>query len=110
VVSFAPFTLYPAQRRLEREGHAVKVGSRALDILMTLVERAGEIVSEEQLTAQVWRDVAVDESELRVHVAALRKALADSRHDARYLASVPGQGPRQAGKSGQLTAGENRPV
>jgi predicted ATPase len=61
---------------------------------MTLVERAGEIVSEEQLTAQVWRDVAVDESELRVHVAALRKTLSDSRNDARYVASVPGQGYR----------------
>ena len=91
-ITFGPFCLYARERRLEREGRSVKLGSRALEILMILTEQAGAVVSKEELTARVWPDIAVEESGLRVHVAALRKALGDGRHGARYIANVPGRG------------------
>ncbi|HEX4406699.1 MAG TPA: winged helix-turn-helix domain-containing protein, partial [Polyangia bacterium] len=91
-ISFGPFSLYARERRLERDGRIVKLGSRALEILMILTARAGDVISKEELTSLVWPDIAVEESGLRVHVAALRKALGDGRQGARYVANVPGRG------------------
>jgi len=66
LVTFGPFSLFPRERRLEHGGQAVKVGSRALDILIALTERAGEVVSREALVARVWPDTIVEESALAV--------------------------------------------
>ncbi len=91
-VSFGPFRLFPGERLLEKDGVALHLGGRALDILILLVERAGEVVSKRELVARVWADVTVDEGSLRFHVAALRKALGDGQSGARYVTNVPGRG------------------
>ncbi len=70
----------------------MRVGSRALDILVSLVESAGETIRKDDLITRVWPDTVVDEGTLRVHVAALRKALGDGRAGRRYIASNPGRG------------------
>jgi predicted ATPase/DNA-binding winged helix-turn-helix (wHTH) protein len=90
--AFGPFRLFLAQRRLEKDGVDIKLGSRALDILVSLVEGAGNVVTNEQLAARVWPGTTVEESGLRVHVAALRKALGDGKADIRYVGNVPGRG------------------
>src|SRR4051794_12329368 len=90
--SFGSFCLHAAERRLLRAGESVEIGSRALDILIALVERAGEVVGKKGLIARVWPDVIVEEGNLRVHVAALRKVLGDGVDGARYIANVPGRG------------------
>src|SRR6202171_5734005 len=92
VISFGPFRLYAAQRLIEREGVPLHLGGRALDILIVLVEQASEVVSKNDLMARVWPGVTVDEGSLRVHVAALRKALGDGEAGARYLTTLTGQG------------------
>jgi predicted ATPase/DNA-binding winged helix-turn-helix (wHTH) protein len=92
VISFGPFRLFTAQRLVERAGAPLQLGSRALDILIVLVEHAGEVVSKKDLISRVWPDVTVDESGLRVHVAGLRKALGDGQAGARYVTNVPGRG------------------
>src|SRR5882672_6017722 len=92
MISFGPFRLYAAQRLIEREGVPLHLGGRALDILLVLVEHAGEVVSKNELMARVWPGVTVDEGSLRVHVAALRKALGDGESGARYLTTLTGQG------------------
>src|SRR5215813_6944378 len=92
MIEFGPFTLWAKERRLERNGATVKLGSRALEILIVLAERAGEVVSNQELTARVWPDTTVEESGLRVHITALRKALRDGKNGARYVANVPGRG------------------
>ncbi|WP_035720446.1 winged helix-turn-helix domain-containing protein [Bradyrhizobium sp. ARR65] len=92
VVSFGPFRLHVAERRIERDGSAVHLGGRALDILIALIEQAGTVVGKNELMARVWPNVTVDEGSLRVHVAALRKALGDGKDGARYLTTVSGQG------------------
>lgn len=90
--TFGPYRLDPAARRLERAGEPVEIGSRSLDILVVLVQRAGSVVSQRDLMALVWRELVVDESTLRVHLMRLRKAMADGQSGARYIINVPGQG------------------
>lgn len=92
VASFGPFRLFSAERLLEKAGEPLQLGGRALDILMALVERAGEVVSRKELIWRVWPDVIVEEANLRVHVSHLRKALGDGRDGARYVANIPGRG------------------
>src|SRR4051794_9764113 len=88
---FGRFSLDPARKKLLAEGDAVRLGGRALDLLIALVERAGDVVSHEELFARVWPRTVVEESSLRVHMSALRKALGESC-ETRYIASVPGRG------------------
>jgi DNA-binding winged helix-turn-helix (wHTH) protein len=92
VILFGCFRLSVAERLLEQSGRPVKLSGRALDILIALIERAGEIVDKRDLMALVWPDVTVDENSLRFHVAALRKALGDGQAGARYLITFPGRG------------------
>ncbi|UPK25317.1 ATP-binding protein [Bradyrhizobium sp. 195] len=92
VVSFGPFRLFPKSRLLEKEGEPLHVGGRALDILILLAERPGEVVDKRELVKRIWADVNVDEGSLRFHVAALRKVLGDTGKSARYVLNVPGRG------------------
>jgi len=91
-VSFGPFRLFPTARAFEKNGVPLALGNRALDILMVLVERAGEVVTHRELITRVWRDLVVDPSNLRVHMTGLRKALGDRDGRERYIANVTGQG------------------
>ena len=90
--AFGSFRLIPAQRLLLEDGKPLHLGNRALDILVTLVESTGETIHKDQLIARTWADTVVDEGALRVHVAALRKALGDGRAGKRYIANDPGRG------------------
>jgi DNA-binding winged helix-turn-helix (wHTH) protein len=74
VISFGPFALSVGERQLKRGEAPIQLGSRALDILMTPIEHAGEVVSNKDLIASAWPDVTVDGGVLRVHIAGLRKA------------------------------------
>ena len=91
-LSFGPFRLYPVKRQLERAGVRVVLGSRALSILIVLVERAGELVEKNTLFKRVWGSAHVGDGALRVHLAALRKALGDGKEGARYIVNVMGRG------------------
>jgi predicted ATPase/DNA-binding winged helix-turn-helix (wHTH) protein len=89
---FGPFRLFPAQRRLEKDGKPLRVGGRALDILTVLAERAGEVVSNRALLESVWQEITVEESSLRFHIKNLRKILGDGQSGTRYVSNVPGRG------------------
>ena len=89
---FGPFRLIPAQRLLLDEDRPVHLGSRALDILNVLIQAAGETVSNSEIMARAWPATIVEESSLRVHIGALRKALGESGGGNRYITNVPGRG------------------
>ena len=89
---FGNFTLLPTQRLLLEGDAPVRVGGRALDLLIVLVEAAGTVVGRDELMASVWKKVVVDEGSLRVHIAALRRALGDDGDARRYIVNVPGRG------------------
>jgi predicted ATPase/DNA-binding winged helix-turn-helix (wHTH) protein len=91
--AFGPFVLIPERQSLLQGDVPVRIGGRALDILTALVERPGELVSKRELMARVWPDTVVDESNLKVNVAALRRVLGDGGpEDVRYIATVNGRG------------------
>jgi predicted ATPase/DNA-binding winged helix-turn-helix (wHTH) protein len=92
VICFGPFRLSAAERLLEKNGVRVRLGSRALDILIALVECPAEVVCKKELIAKVWPDLVVDEGSLRFHVSALRKALGEGRSGERYVTNVSGRG------------------
>src|SRR5690606_2603862 len=92
VASFGPYRLFPTARVIEKDGVALDIGHRALDILIVLVARAGEVVSHKDLIAHAWRGLVVDPGNLRVHISGLRKALGDTEGTSRYIANVPGRG------------------
>lgn len=89
---FGSFRLMPTERALLDDGKLLRLGSRALDILVTLVEQAGNTVSKDELIARAWPDTVVDEASLRVHIAALRKTLGDGRGGNRFITNIPGRG------------------
>jgi DNA-binding winged helix-turn-helix (wHTH) protein len=92
VLSFGPFRLVAGERLLTKDGAPVEVGARTLDALIALVSRPNEVVSKRDLLARVWPDVTVEESSLRFHIAALRKALGDGKDGARYITTAAGRG------------------
>ena len=91
-LSFGPFCLFASERLLTRDGAAIPLGARALDILITLASQPNEAISKRDLLTKVWPDVTVEESSLRFHVAGLRKALDDGKNGARYIATLAGRG------------------
>jgi len=94
-LAFGPFQLYAAQKLLLNRGEPVRLGGRAIDLLLALVRQPGQLLSQRDLVAQVWPNTVVEDSSLRVHVAALRRALREDGADGRcYISNVPGRGYR----------------
>jgi predicted ATPase/DNA-binding winged helix-turn-helix (wHTH) protein len=91
IASFGPFRLRATERLLEKDGAPLRIGSRALDILITLLEHAPKVVSKRDLMRRVWGQLVVDEVSLRVHVAALRERLGDGG-SVGYIKNVPSRG------------------
>src|SRR6266849_2555949 len=89
---FGPFELNVAERSLKKANQVLPLGGRAYDILIALLENAGEVVGKAELIARAWPDVTVDEGSLRVHLSALRKALGDGQFGNKYIASIQGHG------------------
>jgi predicted ATPase/DNA-binding winged helix-turn-helix (wHTH) protein len=104
-ILFGPFELNVTERSLKKADEVIPLGGRAFDILMALIDRAGEVVTKSELIARAWPDVTVEEGSLRVHLSALRKALGDGQFGNKYISNVQGRGycfvapvTRQAGK------------
>jgi predicted ATPase/DNA-binding winged helix-turn-helix (wHTH) protein len=89
---FGPFELSIGERILRRDRQVLPLGGRALDILIYLGDRPGEVIAKQELIDHVWSDVTVEEGSLRVHVAAIRKALGDGQFGNRYIANVKARG------------------
>ena len=80
-------TLQPAQRRLIVDGEPVKIGARAFDLLAALIERRERVVTKDELLELVWPGVIVEEANLHVQIAGLRKLVGPGA-----IATVPGRG------------------
>lgn len=91
---FGPFTLIPHQQLLLDGDKRIRLASRALEILIALVKRPGELVTKQELMTLVWPDTTVVEANLTVHVSTLRRTLGDGQGGNRYIVNVPGRGYR----------------
>ena len=91
-IYFNEFSLDPTRRILEKTGEIISLNSKTFDLLLVLTERAGEVVEKNELLDRVWVDQFVEENNLTVHVAALRKALGEKKGEHRFIVTVPGRG------------------
>src|SRR5215510_11620019 len=89
---FGPFRLDPAKRVLWRHGELVALPPKALDVLLALVEQQGDVVRKDELMARVWPDTFVEEANLSVQVALLRKTLGDADGGGSYIETVARRG------------------
>jgi DNA-binding winged helix-turn-helix (wHTH) protein len=95
IYEFGPFRLDAGKRVLIRDGHAVPLTSKALDILLALVESHGELLEKDALISRVWPDTFVEEGNVTFNIHLLRKTLGDDRNNGnRFIETVPRRGYR----------------
>jgi adenylate cyclase len=94
VYRFGPFHLDAGEHRLLRDGADVCLQPKAFEILCTLVEHAGRLLTKEELLQQIWPDAMVEENNLNKNVSLLRKALGKGSLGQGYIETVPRVGYR----------------
>jgi adenylate cyclase len=95
--ALGPFRLDTQAHLLLRDSAPVVLGRRAVALLQTLVERPGTLVSKDALIEAVWSGRAVEESNLPVQIAALRRVLGEVPGGERWIETLPGRGYRFIG-------------
>ncbi|MBX5011037.1 winged helix-turn-helix domain-containing tetratricopeptide repeat protein [Rhizobium lentis] len=101
--AFGPFVLYPDAGTLLRNDDPVAVSHRGLKLLVALVGRAGDIVAKTDLMDAAWPGIAVEEGNLTVQIAQLRKLLGSSAGGGEWIATVPRVGYRFTGAVHRLS-------
>jgi predicted ATPase/DNA-binding winged helix-turn-helix (wHTH) protein len=91
-IRFGAFRLIAARRLLLEGDRPVRLGGRAFDILHILIERAGQVVGNDELMKRAWPTTTIDEASVRINIAAIRRLLGDSQFGNRFIANVPGRG------------------
>jgi predicted ATPase/DNA-binding winged helix-turn-helix (wHTH) protein len=89
MISLGQTMISREHRDVFKDGVAMRIGTRAFDILDVLLRHQGQLVSKELILQSVWPDTVVEENNLQVHISALRKALGADREQIR---TVPGRG------------------
>ena len=100
-IAFGRFQVWPDRRDLLADGEPVRLGGRAFDVLMALLEVRGAVVSREALKARVWPNQTVEDNNLAAQMVALRKALGPQRG---LIRTVAGRGYQFTGDAGVLPA------
>jgi len=103
-IAIGRFLLLPHRRELVADGRPVKLGGRAFDVLMALIEAHGAVVSKSALMARVWPDQIVEENNLQWQISALRAAFGADRH---LIRTVSGRGYQFAGRISLLPRSPN---
>ena len=88
-VEFGRFRVLLHRRELLVDGQPAKLGGRAFDVLTTLIEARGAVVTKDALMARVWPGQIVEENNLQSHISALRAALGRDRE---LIRTVSGRG------------------
>ncbi|MDX2150711.1 MAG: winged helix-turn-helix domain-containing protein [Bryobacteraceae bacterium] len=96
ILEFGPYRLDAAEAQLTRLGEAVGLPPKVFDLLVYLASNAGRLVEKEELLRALWPDAFVEEANLTVNVAALRRALGPAPDGANWIETVPKRGYRFA--------------
>src|SRR5689334_7861380 len=91
---FGPYQLDPSKRILTRNGEGIPLTLKATEILIVLVQHAGQLVEKDELLQEVWPDTFVEEANLSQNIFTLRRALADDRSGPKYIETVARRGYR----------------
>jgi TolB-like protein len=108
--TFGPFVLDPGAGTLLRNDLPVAVGHRALSLLAALVERSGEILGKAELMDAAWPGMAIEEGNLTVQIAQLRKLLGPATDGGEWIATVPRIGYRFMAPVEQLAGNRRKPL
>ncbi|HET6861482.1 MAG TPA: winged helix-turn-helix domain-containing protein [Pyrinomonadaceae bacterium] len=106
---FGRFRLKPAERVLLREGEPVPLTPKVFDILITLVEKSGQVVEKDDLMKRVWPTTFVEEGNLTQNVSLLRKALGEAPGGTQFIETVPRRGYRFVAEINETWADEVKP-
>jgi TolB-like protein/Tfp pilus assembly protein PilF len=104
--AFGPFVLNPEAGTLLRDGLPLPVGYRAVLLLTALLKRPGEVVTKGDLIDAAWQGQAVEETNLSVQIAALRKHLGASPDGGEWIGTISRVGYRFAGSVERQHDGE----
>jgi DNA-binding winged helix-turn-helix (wHTH) protein len=99
VFEFADFILAPGERLLLYGGKPIPLTAKAFDLLVTLVQHAGRLVTKDDLLRMVWPNTVVEEVNLTVNISALRRALGRSASGKKLIQTVPTRGYRFVGSA-----------
>jgi Tol biopolymer transport system component/DNA-binding winged helix-turn-helix (wHTH) protein len=91
---FGEYEVDSARRLLLRNGERVTLTPKAFHVLLSLLERHGEVVSKDELLRIVWPDTVVEEISLTRNISVLRKTLGEKPDEHNYIVTVPGTGYR----------------
>ena len=89
---FGEFRLDAVRRVLLRDHQPVQLPSRALDVLLALLEHSQSVIDRDELMRLVWGDRVVEENNLNRHISTLRRILGEGPNDHRYIVTAPGRG------------------
>jgi DNA-binding winged helix-turn-helix (wHTH) protein len=103
IYQIGPFQLDPEAGILMRDGMPTVLGPRAAAVLKVLVERAGKYVSKDALIDAAWAGLVVEEGNVAVQVAAIRRVLAETPGGERWIETLPRRGYRFVGPVTELT-------
>src|SRR5215471_10908281 len=106
-VVFGRFRLLPHRRELLADSHPVRLGGRAFDVLLALIEARGAVVSKYALMARVWPDRVVEENNLQAQISALRAAFGSDRE---LIRTVSGRGYQFTGEVQTVAAAAEREI
>src|SRR5688572_11308586 len=90
--AFGPYRLDAVKRVLLRDGVMVPLPPKAVEVLVVLVQSAGQLVEKSELLARVWPDTFVEDGNLSVNIFTLRKALGEANGEGEYIRTVPRRG------------------
>ena len=96
-LAFGPFVLNPKMGTLLRDGVPVRVGHRSILLLTALLGRAGEVLTKSDLVDAAWQGAAVEETNLSVQIASLRKHLGQTPEGGDWIVTVHRVGYRFVG-------------
>jgi len=94
VYYFGSFCLNEAEQQLLRNGNPIRLAPKAFEVLLVLIQNKGCLVTKEKLLEEIWPDVFVDEANLSVNIASLRKALDEGEAARHWIETVPKRGYR----------------
>lgn len=94
IISFGEYSVNAERRVLERSGETVLLKSKTFDLLLFLVSNQGRTLSKNELLENVWKDQFVEENNLSVHIAALRKVFGEKKNENKFIVTIPGTGYR----------------
>lgn len=107
--SFDDFEISGAKRLLLKKGEVVALNSRTFDLLLTLVENRGRILSKDELLETVWEGQFVEENNLTVHISTLRKIFGEKKDEHRFIVTIPGKGYKFVGGETSIVAANQTP-